>query len=148
MMNKKLSHLLFVLFVLFYPIFVSIYPLLPPFIGFFGLLFIKGINEKRYAIIFYAFLFLLHIEINLSLPILYSAIAALIIYFSAYMHVGIFKKCSYCHYSIVMVLFIDMLYYAMMTLYGFAAKESILPSDYLYLFWLVADIINVVVFMA
>jgi len=60
-----------IFFVLFYPMLVSIYPLLPPLIGIAGLIIIYNINRNIIYTIS-SMLYLINIDLNLSLPFMLS----------------------------------------------------------------------------
>ncbi len=68
---KFLEWLFMIFFVLFYPMLVSIYPLLPPLIGIAGLIIIYNINRNIIYTIS-SMLYLINIDLNLSLPFMLS----------------------------------------------------------------------------
>ena len=56
------------LFVFFYPMLISIYVFLPLFIGAMSYMFILGLEKEKKAYILISIIFMMNIEVNLSLP--------------------------------------------------------------------------------
>jgi len=132
------------LFVIFYPMLISIYVFLPLFIGAMGYLLMKGIEENR---IFYALLPLLYfinLEVNLSLPFFLTMITSLIIYVFFYHHLNYFRKCVICR-PILSVLLIDGLYLISLLAYDFVFQTHTIVLDNILLYSLIVDLLMVVV---
>lgn len=111
--------------VLFYPMLISIYVTLPLFIGFAGYLIVRGLNGEGWRYLLLPLLYLLNLEINLSLPLLLTLAAVLIYYLFFYPSVLFLKRCPLC-VAILSVLFIDGIYLGLILLYDFIfASESI-----------------------
>jgi len=104
---------------------ISIYVTLPLFIGFAGYLIVRGLNGEGWRYLLLPLLYLLNLEINLSLPLLLTLAAVLIYYLFFYPSVLFLKRCPLC-VAILSVLFIDGIYLGLILLYDFIfASESI-----------------------
>ena len=132
------------LFVIFYPMLISIYVFLPLFIGAMGYLLMKGIEENK---IFYALLpllYFLNLEVNLSLPFFLTMIISFIVYVLFYHHLNYFRKCVICR-PILSVLLIDGLYLSSLLAYDFVFQTNTIVLDNILLYSLILDLLVVVV---
>ena len=102
---RVLKFIFWVVFVVIYPMLISIYVTLPLFVGFAGLIMVLGIEKEKYWHVFFAFLYMLNLEINLSLPIFLMPISALIFYNFVKDKLAFLKLCPVC-VSIVSVIFL------------------------------------------
>ena len=137
---KYLKFIFWVIFVVIYPMIISIYVTLPLFVGFAGLIMVLGIDKEKYWHVFFAFLYMLNLEINLSLPIFLMPISALIFYNFVQDKLAFLKLCSVC-VSIVSVILIDFIYFFLLASYDFLMHQSSVHYDSLLLFSLIYDII-------
>ena len=107
---KNLWHLLVFLgglaFVIYYPILISVHVRLPLFIGFAGYLVLEGLEGRGWRYLIPAFIYLVNLEINLSLPLFLSFVAVLITYLFVYPHIIFMKRCRQC-IAFISVIFID-----------------------------------------
>jgi hypothetical protein len=129
-----------VLFVLFYPMLISIYVFLPLFIGFSGWTLVRGIEGAGVFHILVPLLYLINLEINLSLPLLMTPFAALLYYLTLYDRVLVLKKCSVC-VAVISVVAIDLYYLGSLFVYDMLMDTSSIVIDPLLWYSLAADMI-------
>ena len=132
------------LFVLYYPTMISIHVTLPLMIGVAGYLIIKGLEGARLVYILIPLLYLLNLEINLSLPMLLSLFSVLIYYLSIYHRLIFLKRCPTC-IAIISVIFIDLYYFVFILLYDFIFSTFSIGLNSNLVFSLVIDIIVAVI---
>ncbi len=140
---KILSWSLIILFVILYPMFISIYVFLPLFIGFAGLLIIRGIEGKGYKYILIPIIYLVNLEINLSLPLLLSLFAILLYYLVLYSKVMYLKRCKIC-VVVISVVLIDVFYLASLLGYDLLMDTHSIVIDKLLWYSLIGDIVMAV----
>ena len=131
------------LVVIIYPAIISMYVTLPLFIGFSGLMFVLGIEKEKPIYIFLSFLYMLSLEINLSLPILLIAIASLIYYLFILDKLTILKHCRKCIY-IITVISINLIYFILLNGYDFVTSQNSIDYNYIILYSIIFDIISAV----
>jgi len=132
------------LFILFYPMFISIYVFLPLFIGIMGYLLILGIERGKLSYVVVALLYLLNLDINLSLPFFLVSITVLFVYIFFYPHFVHFRKCNVCT-PFLTVLMIDLLYLAFLLAYDFVFQTENIILDDILLYPLVVDLLVAVI---
>ena len=110
-------------FVLLYPMLVSVYVTLPLFIGFAGYLILRGLEGEGWRYLLLPLVYLLNLEINLSLPLLLSLAAVLIYYLLLYPSMLFLKRCRLC-VALLSVLFIDLIYLGLIMIYDFIFSTS------------------------
>lgn len=144
--NSKRLHLPLILwllisaFILFYPMLISIYVFLPVLIGLMGYLLILGIHKNHSSYIFISVLYLLNLEINLSLPFFLTIISALLVYILFYRPMLHFKGCDVCK-SIVTVLILDFFYLGLLLAYDFMFQSTTIVLDDILFYSLVTDLL-------
>jgi len=129
-----------VFFIILYPVLVSIYVFLPLFVGFAGLLVIKGIEGKGYKYILIPILYLINLEVNLSLPIMLSLFAVLLYYLTLYGKVLYLKKCKLC-VAVMSVVLIDIYYLLSLLGYDLLMDTQSIVIDKLLWYSLISDIV-------
>jgi|LGVC01.1.fsa_nt_gb hypothetical protein len=129
-------------FIIFYPMLISIYVFLPILIGFMGYVLILGIDRSRISYVLISLVYLVNIEVNLSLPLFLSVLTIMLFYVTIYPHLYVLKKCKVC-IPLLSVIFIDLLYFIMLLGYDFIFGESSIVIDQLLLYSLVVDILMV-----
>ena len=129
-------------FIIFYPMLISIYVFLPLMIGFMGYVLILGIDRPRPSYVLISLIYLVNLEVNLSLPLFLSALTIMLFYITIYPHLHVLKKCKVC-IPLLSVIFIDLLYFVMLLGYDFIFDESSIVIDQLLLYSLVVDILMV-----
>lgn len=132
------------IFILYYPILISVYVKLPLFIGYAGYLLLLGMEGKRgYSYIFLPLLYLLNLEANLSLPLLLTVLSVFIYHMIFYNIVNILKRCGVC-VAFISVVAIDSIYFALILVYDFIFEGSSIEINSLLLYSLVLDIVAAV----
>ena len=130
---------LLILFILFYPFLVSMYPMLPPFIGLAGYIIIYNLDKNPiYALS--GFFYLLNLELNSSLPLFLSAFMIMMIYIFLYSSLKLLIRCRVCLLFALMIL-IDFSYYMGLFLYDFVFNTSSVVGDILLVYYIVIDIL-------
>ncbi|MCF6206653.1 MAG: hypothetical protein L3J47_07160, partial [Sulfurovum sp.] len=143
-LQNLLLWLLVILFVLFYPMFISIYVYLPLFIGVMGYILIRGIDQGRISYIVISLLYLINMDINLSLPFFLVSIAILFVYIFMYPHFVHFRKCKVCT-PFLTVLMIDLVYLGFLLAYDFVFQTENIILDDILLYPLVVDLLMAVI---
>ena len=134
--RKKI--LLFI-FVLFYPMLVSIYTVLPPLIGLAGYIFIVNIDSKKiYSVS--AFFYLVNLDLNLTLPLFFSTAVTILILMFVYNRLKLLIRCRVCLIFTLIVL-IDFIYYITLFVYDFIFNTSTVIGDILLVYYIVIDIL-------
>jgi len=129
-------------FVIFYPMMVSIYVFLPLMIGFMGYTMVVGIDRPRTSYLFVSLVYLINLEVNLSLPLFLSLLTVIVYYITIYPHIHVFKKCKVC-VPLISVFLIDLLYLTMLLGYDMIFGESSIVVDQLLLYSLIVDMLMV-----
>ena len=129
-------------FIIFYPMLISIYVFLPLMIGFMGYVLMLGIDRSRLSYVFIGLIYLINLEVNLSLPLFLTILTIILFYIMIYPHLYVLKKCKVC-IPLLSVIFIDLLYFIILLGYDFIFDESSIVIDQLLLYSLVVDILMV-----
>jgi hypothetical protein len=137
---KAIVWMIVAVFVVLYPMLISVYVFLPLLVGFAGLMIIRGIEGKGYAYIFFPLVYLLNLEINLSLPLLLTLFATLLYYLILYRRVMYLKRCRIC-VSVLSVVLIDLFYLGSLLGYDMLMDSSSIVFDDLLWYSLIADIV-------
>jgi len=128
-----------ILFVIVYPLFVSMYTMLPPFIGLAGYVLIINL-EKEKSYIFAPLLFLLNLDLNLSLPLFLSIFVIILIYMFIYTPLKRLVRCKVC-LLFALIVIIDFLYYFSLFIYDFIFNTTTILADMLLVYYIVIDIL-------
>jgi len=145
-LTKLYSFLIFMLWlliVIIYPAVISMYVTLPLFVGFSGLMLILGLEKEKPLYIILSFIYMLSLEINLSLPILLIAIATVIYYTFFLGKLTILKHCKKCIY-IISVVAINLIYFILLGGYDFITHQNSIDYNYIIFYSIVFDIISAV----
>ena len=142
-MQKILTVLFWVLTIIVYPMFISMYVTLPLFVGFVGLMMVIGIEEERRAYTLFALIYMLNLEINLSLPMFIMPISVMVFYIFIKDKLAIIKLCKIC-VRVVSVILINAIYFFILANYDFITDQSSVNYDSLLLSSVLFDIIAVV----
>jgi len=143
-LQKLLLWILVLLFVLFYPMLISIYVFLPLFIGIMGYMLILGIDRGKLSYIVVSLLYLINMDINLSLPLFLVSIAILCVYVFFYPHFIHFRKCKVCT-PFLTVLMIDLVYLLFLLAYDFVFQTENIVLDDILLYPLIVDLLVAVI---
>jgi hypothetical protein len=133
-----------VLFIVFYPMLISIYVFLPLLIGVMGFILIEGIERGKIHYIIVSIIYFLNLEINLSLPFLLTIISSLSVYALFYKYLNYFRKCAICK-PVIAVLIIDLSYLGLLLFNDFVMQTHSIVLDNILLYSLVVDLLVVVI---
>jgi len=132
------------LFIIFYPMLISIYVFLPLLIGVMGYVFIQGIEKGKTRYIFVAIIYFINLEVNLSLPFFLIFISSLLVYVLFYHSLLYFRKCRICR-PVLSVLLIDAVYLGSLLSYDFIFQTNSIVLDNILLYSLIVDLLIVVI---
>ncbi len=144
LMQLPIIWLTAMLFIMFYPMLISIYVFLPLFVGVMGYLLMKGINENKIFYILLALFYFINLEVNLSLPFFLTTLISLLVYVFFYHHLNYFRKCVICR-PILSVILIDGFYLLSLLAYDFVFQTHTIVLDNILLYSLIVDLLVVVV---
>lgn len=136
--------LLGICFVLFYPMFISVYVFLPLLIGAISYVFVYGLDKGKISFVLIAIVYMLNIEINLSLPLFLILISTLLFYAFVYPYLQFFRKCKVCR-PLLSVLFLDIIYLMCLFSYDFIFQTKSIVLDEILLYSLIVDMLVVVI---
>ena len=107
-----------------------------------GYLFIYGVERADTKYITLSLIYLINLEVNLSLPLFLTLLTVIFFYIFIYPVLTILKECKSC-IALFSVLFIDLLYFIMLVGYDFIFDASSIVVDQLLLYTLVVDMVMV-----
>ena len=129
---------------LFYPAIISIYGKLPLFIGFAGLIFIKGIQKENSLYILFSLIYIFSLEINLSLPLFLIMLSSLFYYYFFLDKLRILYHCNLC-INIITVVSINLIYLFLLTIFDIITSQSSISYDSFIVSTIIFDILAVVI---
>ncbi len=132
-------------FAVFYPILISIYLFLPLFTGVAGYLILRGAERGEWWSVVLSILYLVNLDINLSLPFFVMAMTIMAVYFFLFPLWRHFR-CKVCA-ALLSVLSIDGIYFGMLKLYDFVFATSTVHTDIILLYPLVMDLLTAAVLL-
>lgn len=138
-----LARIAVLVFIIFYPMLISIYVFLPLLIGVMGYILIQGIEEEKVLYVLIALLYFLNLEVNLSLPFLLLTISTLVVYVLFYPSLHFFRSCGFCS-PIMSVLLIDAVYMGSLLSYDFLFQSNSIVIDNILFYSLMVDVALVV----
>jgi hypothetical protein len=133
-----------VLFLLLYPMLISIYVTLPLFIGYAGWQMVRGLDGGGWQRLLYPALYLFNLEINLSLPLFLTLAAVLFYYLFLYPSILFLKRCPLC-VAVLSVALIDLVYLGMIMVYDFIFGAGSIEVNLLLFYSLAMDILAAVI---
>ena len=136
---KLVWTILALLVAIFYPILISIYLFLPLFTGVAGYAIIRGAEKGEWLGVIFGLLYLINLDLNLSLPFFAMALTLLAVYFFLYPLWRHFR-CKVCA-VLLSVLSIDGIYFGMLKLYDFVFATTTVKTDTILLYHLVTDLL-------
>jgi len=136
---RLLFGLFLTVFVVMYPMLISVYVFLPLFIGYAGWLLVRGIEGDGLRYIVIPLVYLVNLEINLSLPLMLVATAVLAYYLTLYGWAQRLKKCPVC-VTVVSVVAIDVFYIGTLIVYDLLMGTNSIEVDSVLIYSLLADI--------
>ena len=131
------------LFISFYPMLVSIYVFLPLFIGSMAYFLVVGIDKNKSSFILIATIFMLNLEVNLSLPIFLIVISTLLFYVFISPYLKYFRNCRICR-PLLSVLLLDLMYLGCLFAFDFVFQTQSIVLDTILLYSLIVDMLIVV----
>jgi len=141
--HKTLFFVGVVLFILFYPMLISIYVFLPLFIGAMSYILIQGIEKEKSIYIIFAIIYLINLEVNLSLPLFLTMISSFIFYVTIYPSLRHFRRCKFCK-PLISVLILDFFYLGALFAFDFIFQVHSIELDTILLYSLIVDMLIVV----
>jgi len=141
---KLLLWVSIVIFIVFYPMLISMYVFLPLFIGTMGYFFIVGLDKGKPHYMLLALLYITNLEANLSLPFFLILIATLLVYVLAYSGLKSFRSCSICR-PVITVFLVDVFYLCSLVSYDFLFQTQSIVLDNILLYSLLIDLLLVVI---
>lgn len=132
------------LFIFVYPMFISIYVFLPLLIGGFSYILIEGVKREKSYYIFIAMIYLLNLEVNLSLPLFLTVISASIFYVSVYPNLKYLRICPLCQH-ILSVFLLNIFYFSAIFFFDFIFQTQSIVLDKILLYSLIVDTLIVVI---
>lgn len=145
--KKKMSPLYFLgglIFVSVYPMLISIYVFLPLFIGAMSFLLIEGLDRPKPLYTLLAVLYMINLEVNLSLPLFLIVITTLLFYVIIYPYLKHFRKCKVCR-PLLSVILMDLIYLGTLIAYDFIFQTQTIMLDIILLYSLIVDMLIVVI---
>jgi hypothetical protein len=127
------------LLVILYPMFVSMHTMLPPFIGIAAYFLILYI-EKESMYLFAPLMYLLNLDLNLSLPLLLSTAITILVYMFIYTPMKRLVRCKVC-LIFALIFLIDVAYYISLFVYDFIFQTSTVLADMLLIYYISIDIL-------
>ena len=126
------------LVVIGYPFLVSIYSMLPPLIGLVGYIIIVNVDKNRlYALA--GMVYLMNLELNLTLPILLSIFVVVMTYLFLYSPLKLLIRCQIC-LLFTMIVLVDFLYYVTLFLYDAMFQTTTVVGDMMLIYYIIVDI--------
>jgi len=142
--HTVLFWLMAILFIFFYPMLISIYVFLPLLIGAMGYILVQGLEKEKSSFILIAIVYMVNLEVNLSLPIFLAIISTLLFYLLSYPYLKHFQRCQICR-PLLSVLFLDMMYLGCLFSYDFIFQTQSIVLDEILLYSLIVDMLIVVI---
>ena len=132
------------IFIFFYPMLISIYVFLPLLIGAMGYMLVQGLEREKTSFILLAIVYMVNLEVNLSLPIFLAVISSLLFYILVYPSLKHFRRCQICR-ALLSVLFLDLMYLGFLFSYDFIFQTQSIILDEILLYTLIVDMLVVVI---
>jgi hypothetical protein len=146
--TKKVQHSAFfwisvIVFVIFYPMLISIYVFLPLMIGAVSYILIHGLEKNSMVTILISSIYLINLELNLSLPLFLSLISSFLFYVLIYHSLLHFRRCKICK-QLLSVIILDFMYLGALFSFDFIFQTQSIFLDTILLYSLVVDMLIVV----
>jgi len=123
---------------------ISIYVFLPLMIGVIGYILTQGIERNKLDYIIVASIYLINLDLNLSLPIFLSIVASMIVYVVIDKSFLAKTKCKLCK-TLISVVLIDFVYLGVLFWYDFVFQTQSVVFDELLVYSLIIDMIVAVI---
>lgn len=142
-LHRPILWISILIFIIFYPMLISIYVFLPLLIGIMGYTMIIGIEEGKFYYILIAMIYFTNLEVNLSLLFFLTTISTLLMYVFFYHSLTYFRTCQICK-PILSVILIDFIYLILLLAYDFVFQTSSIVLDNILFYSLIVDILMVI----
>jgi len=143
-LHRPILWISILIFIIFYPMLISIYVFLPLLIGIMGYTMIIGIEEGKFYYILIAMIYFTNLEVNLSLLFFLTTISTLLMYVFFYHSLTYFRTCQICK-PILSVILIDFIYLILLLAYDFVFQTSSIVLDNILFYSLIVDILMVII---
>jgi len=138
--SLKFLEWVFIIFMVgFYPMLVSIYPLLPPLIGIVGLVIIHNM-DKNIVYPLSGMLYLVNLDLNLTLPFMLSIFSVIFIKIFIYHSAKLMIRCKVC-LTLFIILLVDAFYYISLFLYDIILDTKTIVGDPILTYYILSDFI-------
>jgi len=141
--HKTFFWIAVVFFILFYPMLISIYVFLPLLIGAMSYVLILGLDKEKSLSLPIAIIYLINLEVNLSLPLFLTIISSFLFYVTLYPSLKHFRKCKVCK-PLLSVVLLDIFYLGALFMFDFIFQTQSIVLDTILLYSLVVDMLIVV----
>ena len=141
--HKILFLITIIFFVLFYPMLISIYVFLPLFVGAMSYVLILGLDKEKSFSLPLAIIYLINLEVNLSLPLFLTIISSFIFYVTLYPSLKHFRRCKICK-PLLSVIILDFFYLGALFAFDFIFQTQSIVLDNILLYSLIVDMLIVV----
>jgi len=143
--HKKWLFVSITLFVIFYPMLISIYVFLPLFIGAMSYILIEGLEKEKTSYLVLSIVYLINLEVNLSLPLFLTIISSFLFFVTIYPSLKHFRRCKFCK-PLLSVVFLDIFYLAALFAFDFVfqTNSNSIEIDVMLLYTLIVDMLVVV----
>ena len=141
--HKTLFLIAVIFFILFYPMLISIYVFLPLFIGAMSYILVIGLDKEKSLSLPIAIIYLINLEVNLSLPLFLTIISSFLFYVTIYPSLRHFRKCKICK-PLLAVVILDFFYLGALFMFDFIFQTQSIVLDNILLYSLVVDMLIVV----
>jgi len=142
LLRHSIIWILVILFILFYPMLISIYVFLPLLIGIMGYIMMLGVEKGKLHYILLSTIYFINLEVNLSLPYFLTTIIVLLVYVMFYQNLSYFRNCTICR-PILLVILTDIFYLGSLLAYDFIFQCTSIVLDNILLYSLIVDILMV-----
>lgn len=143
-LSKPIVWIFILLFVIFYPMLISIYVFLPLFIGTISYVLIRGLENGSFTAVLITIIYMVNLEVNLSLPLFFILIITLLFYVIVYPSLTHFHKCKVCT-PLLTVILVDLLYLGSLFAFDFLFETQSVFLDNILLYSLIVDMLIVMI---
>ncbi|MEN8726907.1 MAG: hypothetical protein ABF276_02980 [Sulfurovum sp.] len=109
-----------------------------------GYMLVQGLEREKSPFILLAIVYMVNLEVNLSLPIFLTVISSLLFYVLVYPYLKHFRRCKICR-PLLSVLFLDLMYLGCLFSYDFIFQTQSIILDEILLYTLIVDMLVVVI---
>lgn len=140
--HRTLFMVFIYLFILFYPMLISIYVFLPLFIGAMSYAIVQGLEKGKTTYLLVSIIYLINLEVNLTLPLFLTLISSFIFYVTLYPSLKHFRHCFICK-TLLSVILLDLFYLGTLFFFDFVFETHSIVLDSILLYSLVVDLLIV-----